>query len=285
MVSEEIYVEKGRGICYICEKKIDEDIYLNGIDKHYYCSEEHAINGKNKFLDEKRKRKVKTINEDLLYEEKIKREIKVALKKGFKPAKCVTIFKATTEIWDTNPKNLHRENFIDDLKMSGSFETIAILKNLVGKTISIGKKQEIICKYTQEGIKNEFSILIILDYPKRIDFVNFDKYKKNYHPRIPLIIFNTSPLGHVIITQDTNIKIVHNSPDALIKPVNRFSGIKKQKQIKSWLDFSDEIRNYKKIHLFIGERSDTPSNKRIIETIYYTNKKYFIIKKSIPSKL
>ena len=212
MVSEGIYIEKGRAVCYICNKKIDEDVFLNDIDKRYYCSEEHAINGKNIFLEEQRLQKEQIIRDVKLYEDKINNEIKKALKKGFKPAKSITLFKAITEIWDTHQKNLSNQKFLDLLRTAGSFQTIVILKNIVGKTIFKEKNEEILCKYKTEGIKNEFSILIELDYPKHIDFLNFDKYKIDKGQRIPLVIFNTSPAGKVVITRDTIIKIVHDNP-------------------------------------------------------------------------
>ena len=68
MVNDNISISKGRAICYICNKKIDGDIYSNNVDKRYYCCEEHAINRKSDYLEEKRSEKEQLLQEEKIYE-------------------------------------------------------------------------------------------------------------------------------------------------------------------------------------------------------------------------
>jgi len=211
MLDEKIYTKLGRGTCYSCGKQIEGHVYMNTLDHRIYCCSKHAIEGKKAFIKEKEEEEKQGLEQKKAFEKTIKNEIKSALKDGFKKAKEITLFKATSEPWDTNPHNLSKKKFINLLNTFGSYKTVVILKILLGQRVFKGKKKNIICKYNIEGVKTTLKLVIELIYPKKINFKNFDKYKVDFGFKTPLIIIKTKPKGKVVITKSTKIKIIHDN--------------------------------------------------------------------------
>ncbi|MFH1181484.1 MAG: hypothetical protein V1702_00845 [Candidatus Woesearchaeota archaeon] len=301
MSEDNISIKKGKAVCYLCRKDINEDIYLNGLDRRYYCCREHALQGKALFSKEQEEKKKKLIEDRESFNRKVTHDIELVLhtkvegKKGVRAAKNIFIYKATSEAFDNrfpNYKSLDKSPYLEMYAEGLCRETICILKTLIGKSLTKGESQQLNgeCDITSYNALNanfrkdekeiriyKYKINYVLTFPDVIDFLNFDKFKVS---NCPLIILSTIPSGKVIVTPNTLIKIIHENPlDSLLVEKKKFSRLKDQVQIESWLEFSDEIRNFKKIHYFSETKKSKIPKEEITDTIFYTAKHFLIQRK------
>jgi len=252
----DITLEEGRAVCYICDKPIEGKIYKNDLDRRYYCSIQHAQKGREQFLIEKNDEETLERIDKEKHEKQFKLRISKALKKGIKPAKSITIFKATSESGDKNSNSEKVNEFIDSLHSKNSCQTISILNSILGRTLKIGKTEEIQCKYKFEGRDYLHSKIIQIEYPNEIDFYKFSDYMVDKGTLIPIIVFSTNPKSEVVITMETIVKIIHEHPEksrlGYIKSyeVKIRPDISNLKEVRDYKTFKKIIKNLKMIHYY-----------------------------------